>query len=200
MRMASPAVIVLVIIAAEAVAVERPAIVVRANALGITIPAEILRRADVRRHLTNGLTTAMVVAAKPLVRGGERSGARVEVRYDPWDEVFFVTHRDFDGTVERAKIASMAALETWLVGRPLRFAVLSAASRWDVELRILPFSAAEEADVRAWVSGTTPPPPGAAEGGADGGGSSLFDLLVGTSIRARPVVAYRWTLDAPSRR
>lgn len=196
MRLTTPAAIVLLIIASEASAVEPPALVIREGALGITIPGEILRRQDVQRHLTNGLTTAIVVAVKPLLRGGQRSGARVEVRYDPWDEVFFVTHRDFDGTVERTKIASMTALEKWLGGRPLRFAASSVTSRWDVKLRILPFSAAEEADVRAWVSGTTAPAPG---GAAEGAGSSLFDLLVGTSIRARPVVAYRWTLDARGR-
>jgi hypothetical protein len=176
--------------------IDAPPVVQRQGALAIAIPLELLQRPEARRHLTNGLTTSFVVIGS-ATRGGTalRGAARVEIRYEPWDQLYFVTHRDYDGTVERSQSSSLEALDALLQRRPLRFAAATnAPPRWTIELRLIPFTAAEQAETRAWIAGAGGEA-AAQTGDADRtAGGSLFDLLIGTSIRARPVLAYRWTV------
>jgi len=152
-----------------------------------SLPLRVIQDREVQKRLAGGLTTIFLVvarndAAKPA------GASRIEIRYDLWDEVYLVRKIDFDGRVEYQRIASLDALERWWRATPLR---LGTASPLDLELTVLPFSAAEQDDAREWLSksgGVTSP------GASRGASNALVDALISTTIHANPILTYRWKL------
>lgn len=168
------------------------------GALSLGALPEVLSRPEVRRHLTTGLTTGLLVRFE--ARGGDgravRGAARVDVRWEPWDEVFHVTVLDGAGRVRRETLASFERLAAWwsaldVVVLPRAPATLTSSR---VELSVVPFSHAEQLDAQRWFSSA--PPPETVDGAAAGPGESrlngVVDLLIATSIQRRSVVRFRW--------
>ena len=168
------------------------------GALSIGALPEVLSRPEVRRHLTTGLTTGLLVGFE--ARGGDgravRGAARVDVRWEPWDEVFHVTVVDGAGRIRREEIASFERLAAWwsaleVVVMPRAPATLNVPR---VELSVVPFSRSEQRDAQRWFSSA--PAPETADDAEAGPGESrlngVVDLLIATSIQRRSVVRYRW--------
>jgi hypothetical protein len=152
-----------------------------------TLPVSILQDASVRKQLRSGLTTTFLfVTRQREIKGA--SVARIEIRYDLWDEVWIVQKIEHDRKSERQRLASLEALEKWW-RTPLRM-LATKASRvaLQIDLSVLPFSAAEEADARQWItkSGGV---------GTSSGSAGLVDALIGTTISARPLTSYRWNVE-----
>ena len=175
--------------------------------LSIGALPEVLSRPEVRRHLTTGLTTGILVRFE--ARGGDgravRGAARVDVRWEPWDEVFHVTVVDGAGVVRRETIGSFERLTAWW---SVLEAVVAPASPEPlalprVELSVVPFSQAEQRDAQRWFS-SAPAPESADDAQAGPGESRLngvVDLLIATSIQRRSLVRYRWpALPEPATR
>lgn len=150
--------------------------------IAIALPASLLNDRDIARQLGSGLTTVFVLAAKP------RGAARIDVRFDVWDEVWIVRRVDAEGHEERQRITTRETLEKWWTS-PLRLMTGDPPSTpVDVTLTVLPFSAAESEDARAWISKSA----GAAETGR---GSPLVAAVIGTTLNARPIRSYRWQAE-----
>jgi hypothetical protein len=151
-----------------------------------TLPASILQDASVRKQLRSGLTTTFLFVTR---QRDTRllSGARIEIRYDLWDEVWIVQKVEHDRKSERQRLTSLEALEKWW-RTPLRM-MATKASRvaLQIDLSVLPFSAAEEADARQWITKS-----GGVGTSSDAG---LVDALIGTTISARPLTSYRWNVE-----
>jgi hypothetical protein len=148
-----------------------------------TLPLHVLENKSVRRQLESGLTTTFL-----LKTNGENS-ARLEVRYDLWDEVWVVRRLEGDRKVERQTLASREALERWW-RMPLRLLASEAARvSLELELSVLPFSVAEEEDARQWIAKS------GGVGTSSGGGGALVDALIGTTLSARPITSYRWNVE-----
>ncbi|HYG65644.1 MAG TPA: hypothetical protein VEL74_23880 [Thermoanaerobaculia bacterium] len=173
-------------------------------------------RPEIREQLGTGLTTTVILevkAAAPRTGTGSRprGGARVDVRYELWDEVYLVTRVDAAGKVARATLPSLEKLAEWW--RDQRIVVLRAPGlaaaqgpwRVDVRLRVLPFSQAEQRDAQRWLSQTL-------SQGGDGGSagaaseaskdrSSSFDqvlqTLLATSIGRPALFESAWKLSYP---
>ncbi|HYI11249.1 MAG TPA: hypothetical protein VEK57_19495 [Thermoanaerobaculia bacterium] len=151
------------------------------------LPASILSDTDVRKQLSSGLTATFVVAARNRVTQ-DLSGARIEIRYDLWDEVWLVRKIEFDRKQEQQRIASFEALEKWWK-TPLRLLATGAPrAPLQIDLTVLPFSAAEREDARQWISKS-------GGVGTAGGGTGLVDALIGTTIAAKPIMSYRWSVE-----
>jgi hypothetical protein len=158
--------------------------------VGVSLPASILQRADVRKQLGGGLTTTFLILAHD---GDLKGGARIEIRYDLWDEVYHVRRVEFDAHVERQRFTA-EQLERWWRTTPTRLLSTSRdALRLQVELSVLPFSAAEEEDARQWLSKSG----GVASHGARSAG--IVDVLIGTTIQARPLLTFKWAVDVRMR-
>ena len=155
--------------------------------IAATLPLSILQDTSVRKQLHSGLTTTFLFVARQrdtrIV-----SGARIEIRYDLWDDVWIVQKNEHDRKNERHRLTSLDALEKWW-RTPLRM-MATKASRvaLQIDLSVLPFSAAEEADARQWItkSGGV---------GTSAGSAGLVDALIGTTISARPLTSYRWNVE-----
>jgi len=166
----------------------RPAfIALPGGVAAITLPASMLDESAIRKQLNSGLTTVFLMIARE--RGTRNAGgARIEIRYDLWDEVWIVRKLEVDRKVEQQRLANFDALVKWW-RNPARIFV-SGAGRvlLDVEMRVLPFSAAEEKDAREWISKS-----GGVAAAGGGGGGGIVDALIGTTITARPITTYRWS-------
>lgn len=175
-----------------------------------SLPA-VLAEELVRPHLTRGLTATFLFRVDPqgLRIRRQGSGARVEIRYELWDEVFHVAAGTADGAVDRRELDSFGELELWW--RDLRLVVAGATyldgldppprRQARVELDLVPFSQAEQIDAQRWFSDSLDE---AAKSGAEEVAESAeqpagtldrtFHLLMATSIRRPALVSYRWTV------
>ena len=175
---------------------DRPSFIVMTDAtIGVTFPVSALSDDEVKAQLKSGLTTTFVAIATSVDRA--RSMARVEIRYDLWDEKYIVRRIDFDGAASRSQFSSLEELERWWRTSPLRLLKKGTPDgRVDLELRVLPFSAAEERDTREWLSkggGSVASRGAAAEGPAGAAPSTtVIEALIGTSLEARPLLTFRW--------
>ena len=148
------------------------------------LPPTLLAAKDVDRHLRSGLTTTFVLIARQR-DAGRRGAARIEIRFDLWDEVWVVRRIEFDGKQDRQRIASREALEKWWSAPTRVFAATADRVSLNVTLNMLPFSAAEGEDAWEWISKSG----GAAE---TEGGSPLVAALIGTTLSAKPIRTWRW--------
>jgi len=170
----------------------------------------ILSDAQVRPHLTTGLTTTFAFRVTVLTGGGKLvGGSQVEIRYEPWDEIYHVAVMGIDGRIERHTVASFGDLSEWW--KTLRLGVLdarhadwSAASEARITVAVVPFSQAEGDDTRRWFSeslerasrSSAEEIARSAEDGPEPLGRAL-NLLIATSIRRRALLSYRWTVAVP---
>ncbi len=153
-----------------------------------SLPIAVLQDASVSRQLSSGLTTTFLVLARQRDLKAS-SGARIEVRYDLWDEVWIVRRIEFDRKIEQHRLSSREALEKWW-RTPLRLlATPRARIALQVDLTVLPFSAAEEEDARQWIAKS------GGVGAPNAGGSGLVEALIGTTISAKPITTFRWNVD-----
>lgn len=175
-------------LAAVMAAETRPAFVAQpGRVVAAVLPATLLADREVQRQLGSGLTTTFVLAAKQ--RDADlRGGARIEIRFDLWDEVWIVRRIEFDGKEDRQRIASRDALEKWWSAPVRVFAAAAQRVALSITLTALPFSAAEGEDARQWISKS---------GGiaAAEGGSPLVTALIGTTIIAKPIRSWRWQAE-----
>ncbi len=181
----------------------------------------VLGHDEVRPNLTKGLTTTFLLRVDPKgtrlrARPRPQGGARIEIRYELWDEVFHVATGTADGGLVRRTLDSFGELESWWQGLRLVVAgsVVSGSGtdpprprEARVELDVVPFSQAEQRDTQRWFSESLDD---AGSSGAEDIADSAdktsrtldrtFHLLMATSIHRRALASYGWTVPiaAPS--
>ncbi len=165
----------------------------------------ILADDGVREQLKSGLTTSVYFRPGGKVAGG----ARVDVRYDLWDEVFLLEAAGRGERIRKARASTFEELLEWW--QALRLVLVDGARlpppwppRLKVTADVVPFSAAEQDDARRWFSESIDEQgrSGTGEVGRSGETSSeplsrTFNLLLATSIRRRALASYSWTLTLP---
>jgi hypothetical protein len=160
----------------------------------IALSSKLIDEAEVRKHLMSGLTMNLLLSLRD-----REPYSQISIRFEPWDEVFYVRALGADGTDEKKVIRSVEALKRWWsLPRSAPAARFSPGERVKVSVAVIPFSASEEADAKRWLAQSltvsTPPP---AEGGgevASAAPPSLFSAVIGSSIRRRPVLRFEWTV------
>lgn len=162
--------------------------------LFVSLPHETMNAEKVRQQLESGLTTTLLiqVEARPGVGGGAkiRGGARLDIRYEPWDEVFLVTCYHHDGRQEKLTAIDYNALLDWLHENPPKVAVLLPKnSRWVVEVSVsvLPFSQREADRTQRWFAKTL-----SNVGKERSDPNKVLDLLAASAIKRKPLVRFFW--------
>jgi hypothetical protein len=177
-------------------ATDAPRVVVTSrNAIAVTLPRAVLLRGDVRKQLESGLTTAFVLSMRA---GAVRGAARIEVRYLLWDERYAITTVEADGREQQVILPSYAELVEWWTATAHRVApersVTQRSEPLVLTLAMLPFSAREEAETRRWLSRALGGP-GSRQRQRETTAVRMLDAIIGTSIRRRPILEYRWTVS-----
>ena len=178
-----------------------PALERSAEGVALTRLPPLLRNGEVRRHLGTGLTTTLAFEVR-LGGGRKRGGARIDIRYELWDEIWLVTRADTLGRTQRARFPSFEQLESWW--RDLKLEVLPARTSpgpAEVRLRVIPFSQSEQLDAQRWFSRSLAAEPsdsaGAVTGLLEEPSGDLFNLLLATSIGRPALLEFEWKLSVP---
>ncbi len=172
----------------------------------------LLGDAEVRKQLATGLTTTLAFHVRATVPGRGRvdGGARVDIRYELWDEVYLVTRIDAAGRAVRTSFPSFERLAAWWREVKLDVARLPRAAdqppwRVEVRLRLIPFSQSEQLETQRWFSQAL----AAEEPGSAGAVSraleeqpetlgQVLNLLLATSIQRSALLEQEWNLIFPS--
>jgi hypothetical protein len=180
-----------------------PAVELREKVLVLSSLPTVLARPEVRPHLSTGLTTTFLIAVEAVDGGGKKKkgGGKVDIRYEPWDEVFLVSTLGVDGRLHQESLPSFDRLLAWWKGLALPVLAadpLSTNGAWRVEvhLSVIPFSQSEQRETQRWLADSLgrQEPGDAAPGGRTEPLSGVLDTLLATSIQRRSLVGYDWTL------
>ncbi len=187
-------------------AAQAPAIEAAHEGLILSRLPTILGEAEVHKQLGTGLTTSFVfeTTARDARGAKTKGGARIDVRYELWDEVYIVTRVDASGRAQKTTLPSFEKLGEWW--REARLVVIRppAAGRAigvQVRLRVIPFSQAEQLDAQRWFSQAL----SAEKSGSAGALSEAVEdqpesfnqvlgLLMATSIGRPALLEYQWNL------
>ncbi len=181
--------------------------------LVLSLLPDVLSDEAVRPHLTKGLTTTVAVRVELRTGGGRGrekhlGGARLQIRYDLWDEVFLVQLLDVSGPGEVRTLAGFDELVDYWSG--LQLTVLTdarsgLAAEARVEIAVIPFSETEQNDAQRWFARSLQR---AGRSGAEALDnpsddavltlSRTFHLLMATSIQREPLASRRFTLPVVS--
>ena len=199
----------LLLLAARLGAVQAPAIEAARDGLALSRLPPVLAEEEIRKQLGTGLTTSFAFEASGRNAAGSKikGAARVDVRYDLWDELYIVTRIDATGRAARVTLPSFERLAEWW--RDARFVLVrgpAAAGLASVEvaLRVIPFSQAEQLDTQRWFSQAL----SAEKSGSAGAVSEavedqpesfgqVINLLMATSIGRPALLEYSWRLPLP---
>jgi hypothetical protein len=197
--------IAMAIVLAATLAASRtqPRAVIAGSQLEVFLPAATLDDARLSKLLSSGLTTAIVVGVDEKTSRGTkiRGNARIEIRDDLWNEVYYVTL--YEGGKRSEQKLAAAKLRDWWSSTPVRLASLpddAPPPSVRITLQVIPFSAREEAEAQRWLlhSMRDGASPRAASGPQLPAGAvpanGVFDRFIATSVQRRPVLAWNWTV------
>jgi hypothetical protein len=191
----------------------RPALKVSPDAnwqdgsLQVRIPSEVLLDPEVCRVLQTGLTvTFLFDFAVPRARL-ERH-ARLEVRYEPWDENYLASVLS-ESQKRRETLASFDSLVKWW--EALQWTVTSERSaqaggraELKITISVVPFSATEERDARRWFAQSIEgpqdlgsPPVARGPGETTTSRDDMLGALISTAIKRRALRTFQWTVIIP---
>ncbi len=163
----------------------------------------ILTEEEVKKQLGTGLTTSFLFEVSTQGGAGKaKGGARVDVRYELWEEVYIVTRIDASGRPVRVTIPSFEKLAEWW--REVRLVALrpqtaATAQSTEVHLSVIPFSHAEQLDAQRWFSQALSAEKSGSAGAVNEAVeaqpesfSQVLNLLMATSIGRAPVLELQW--------
>jgi hypothetical protein len=189
-------------------AAQAPVLEVTREGLVLTRLPPILAEPEIRKQLGTGLTTSFVFQATAKGPGARTKGAaRVDVRYEPWDEIYLVTRIDVAGRAQRTTLPSFERLAEWWRDARLvavRLPVPAAARTLEIRLRVIPFSQAEQLDAQRWFSQALSAERSGVAGALSDAVenqpesfSQLLNLLLADSIGRPSLLEYQWKLPIP---
>ena len=207
--MARWALFLLLLAAAPLGAVQAPAIEGAREGIVLFRLPPVFGEEEVRKQLGTGLTTSFAFEAtgRTVGSGKIKGAARVDVRYDLWDEIYIVTRIDATGRAARVALPSFERLAEWWRDARLvliRGPAAAGLASVEVALRVIPFSQAEQLDTQRWFSqalsaektGSAGAVSEAVEDQPESFGQ-VINLLMATSIGRPALLEYSWRLPVP---
>ena len=163
--------------------------------VALSLPADCLHHPKVKKQLMSGLTATLALSLKALDHNNKpiEGISRVDVRFEPWDEVFYLTLWQHDGRMESYVIQSFQELVGWFSDYHLSLAVISSRSGirdLETTLIVLPFSQSERENTKRWFAKTL-----SNQNDDRRDPNKVLDLLVATSIKRKSMVRFFWQVE-----
>ncbi len=158
--------------------------------LTLALSKEFLEQSKVRAQLDSGLTTTLAVTLDARSQGERFLGScRVDIRFEPWDRIYFVTLWNVFGSIQKIQLDSYEALIAWFSSYPLSLARLEGKVVWDLQttIDILPFSQLEAERTQRWFHEHLGNP-----SSERNDPNKVLDLLVTSSIRRKPLIRFTY--------
>ena len=165
----------------------------------LRLPRTFLEQPEMNKPLFSGLTTSFLFTLKAHSSGGISMpggfhGARLDLRFEPWDEVFHLTLWQYNGSRKTTTLKDLRHLGDWLEKGSLILGSLKGIEkqRWrlEVSLKIVPFSESEQRDAQKWFAKTLGNQPDRKNP------NKVLDLLFATSIKRKSLMSRSWKLEA----
>ena len=174
----------------------------------LRMPKAIMEDPGLREHLLSGLTTTFHLIWSSREKSKPIGGIRMDIRYEPWDEVFFLNLLRSDGVKQALEFPSQDALVTWWGDH--RFFLFGPGAFDDknhlwITLRVIPFSQQEQQMAREWLTPQNSQPDSGLFSGRTGGQrtsdqqrqNNLLRIMFATSIQREAIKSYRWKIKIP---
>lgn len=163
--------------------------------LMLSLPSSCLNHPKVKKQLFSGLTATLAISLKARdFQGNPIEGiSRVDVRFEPWDEIFMLTLWQNDGQQHKLQLPSFKELVDWFAAYHMHLATLPArAGIRDLEttLVVLPFSQSERENTKRWFAKTL-----SNQNDDRRDPNKVLDLLVATSIKRKSMVRFHWEAE-----
>ena len=178
--------------------------------LAFRFPDGFFEEKPFQRRLFSGLTTTIVLE---LELSSDRSSpketafALMEIRYQVWEEVLWISLTEADGRRQDFQVAQVADLLARLEKNPIRLSrpgqiPASKSFQASVTCKVYPFSRGEIEEARKWISKVVNVPEGGARNpvnpaqrrslGRDNRTDSIFEIILRPSLERRLERSYRW--------
>ena len=123
--------------------------------LTLALPESFARNSRVRNQLDSGLTTTLLIRVEGRTSGQTKllGGCRIDVRYEPWDQFYFIKLWNQDGSAQNWQLTSFEELIAWFKAshpRVLRLPTLATVWELTTNVQVLPFSEQEMAQTQQW--------------------------------------------------
>lgn len=187
---------------------EPASLVVRQDQLYLHIPKAIMEDPGLGEHLHSGLTTTFQLVWTLREKSKPLGMIRMDIRYEPWDEVYFLTLLRSDGHQEAFNFANQKVLIRWWTEYqfPLSDTEVSTGVEflW-VTLRVIPFSQQEQEMAREWLTPQNNKPDSGLFSGRTGNQptaeqqrqNNLLRIMFATSIQREAIKSYKWKVKLP---
>ncbi len=183
-----------------------PRVRISGSQIDVSLPPSILKNAAMQKQLTSGLTTVFITSVDERSRAGQqiRGAARIEIRFELWEEKFLVNTIDIAARRESRAFDNFDKLAEWWQAAWLHIADVKpddAPASIGVKAEVVPFSAAEEADAQQWLLHSLAEPGASRASSTRDNASahaSVLDVIIGTGVRRRPTQSWRWTVRLAS--
>ncbi len=158
--------------------------------LNLALSKDFLDQEKVRSQLDSGLTTTLAITLEARSSADRFLGScRIDIRFEPWDRVYFVTLWNVFGSIQKIQIASFDALVAWFASYPLPLARVDSKAVWQIEttIDILPFSQIEAERTQRWFHEHL-----GNQSSERNDPNKVLDLLVTSSIRRKSLIRYSY--------
>ena len=166
--------------------------------LQVLLPDWILNDEEVLEQFKSGLTNTFILKLSIRARNGAsfQGAARIEIRYELWDEVFLINILEGDGKRTTHNIPNLKAFRQWW--KASAFTILPPpssqyATNARITLDFIPFSQSEQNHARAWLTDSN-------RGNIQNNGeqasqvTNIFQTIMATSIQSKPIWSHRWNV------
>lgn len=155
----------------------------------------ILQNETVQKHLNSGLTTTFLLECRLGVgqKDEETRVLGIAIRYELWEEVFFVKVFNDERTLISEKLAQWKGLSEWWNGARLNLGAGTVKNQaFRLVIEVFPFSAQEREAAAAWVSQSLGE--GATLGSAEANdiGARILSTIVATSFKRRVLQTFSY--------
>lgn len=163
--------------------------------LAIGLTRNFLELEEVREQLESGLTTSFAIHLLARNRRGpnQKGFCRIDIRYEPWDQIYFLTHIQYDGRMAKETLESFEALVAWFTAFHTKLVRLQpGVDSWVLETTIdlLPFSEREAERTQRWFHEHL-----GNKSNQKRDPNKVLDLLVTSSIRRKPLNRYNFRVE-----